>query len=184
VSKDLIIDVNENEATIALLEDKQLIELNKEKRTIQFSVGDIYLGKVKKTMPGLNAAFINVGFERDAFLHYLDLGAQLRSLQRYYLSAVQKRGRIPPVHKIKLEPDIDKDGKIQDVLAVGQTVIVQVTKEPISTKGPRLSSEISIAGRNLVLIPFSDKVSVSSKIESQDERNRLKTLVQSIKPKN
>ncbi|MBM3420000.1 MAG: Rne/Rng family ribonuclease [Bacteroidetes bacterium] len=184
MSKDLIIDVNENEATIALLEDKQLIELNKEKRTIQFSVGDIYLGKVKKTMPGLNAAFINVGFERDAFLHYLDLGAQLRSLQRYYLSAVQKRGRIPPVHKIKLEPDIDKDGKIQDVLAVGQTVIVQVTKEPISTKGPRLSSEISIAGRNLVLIPFSDKVSVSSKIESQDERNRLKTLVQSIKPKN
>lgn len=184
MSKDLIIDVNENEATIALLENKQLIELNKEKRTIQFSVGDIYLGKVKKIMPGLNAAFINVGYERDAFLHYLDLGAQLRSLQRYYLSAVQKKGRVPPVHKIKLEPDIDKDGKIQDVLAVGQTVIVQVTKEPISTKGPRLSSEISIAGRNLVLIPFSDKVSVSSKIESQDERNRLKTLIQSIKPKN
>ncbi len=184
MSKDLIIDVNENEVTIALLEDKQLIELNKEKRTIQFSVGDIFLGKVKKIMPGLNAAFINVGYERDAFLHYLDLGAQLRSLQRYYLSAVQKRGRIPPVHKLKLEPDIDKEGKIQDVLTAGQTVIVQVTKEPISTKGPRLSSEISIAGRNLVLIPFSDKVSVSSKIESQDERNRLKTLIQSIKPRN
>jgi ribonuclease G len=184
VSKDLIIDVNESEVTIALLEDKQLIELNKEKRTIRFSVGDIYLGKVKKIMPGLNAAFVNVGFERDAFLHYLDLGAQLRTLQRYYLSALQKKGRIPPVHKIKPEPDIDKDGKIQDVLATGQTVIVQVTKEPISTKGPRLSSEISLAGRNLVLIPFSDKVSVSSKIESQDERNRLKTLIQSIKPKN
>jgi ribonuclease G len=184
VSKDLIIDVNDSEVTIALLEDKQLIELNKEKRTIQFSVGDVYLGKVKKIMPGLNAAFINVGFERDAFLHYLDLGAQLRSLQKYYLSAVQKKGRIPPVHKLKLEPDIDKDGKIQDVLTTGQTVIVQITKEPISTKGPRLSSEISLAGRNLVLIPFSDKVSVSSKIESQDERNRLKTLLQSIKPKN
>jgi ribonuclease G len=184
VSKDLIIDVNETEVTIALLEDKQLIELNKEKRTIQFSVGDIYLGKVKKIMPGLNAAFINVGFERDAFLHYLDLGAQLRSLQKYYLLALQKKGRIPPVHKLKLESDIDKDGKIQDVLTTGQTAIVQVTKEPISTKGPRLSSEISLAGRNLVLIPFSDKVSVSSKIESPDERNRLKTLVQSIKPKN
>jgi ribonuclease G len=99
VSKDLIIDVNESEVTIALLDDKQLIELNKEKRTVQFTVGDIYLGKVKKIMPGLNAAFVNVGYERDAFFHYLDLGAQLRSLQKYYLSAVQKRGRILPVHK-------------------------------------------------------------------------------------
>lgn len=184
MSKDLIIDVNESEVTIALLDDKQLIELNKEKRTIQFTVGDIYLGKVKKIMPGLNAAFVNVGYERDAFLHYLDLGAQLRSLQKYYLSAVQKRGRIPPVHKIKLEPEIDKDGKIQDVISGGQTVIVQITKEPISTKGPRLASEISLAGRNLVLIPFSDKVSVSSKLENPDEKQRLKTLVQSIKPKN
>jgi ribonuclease G len=184
VSKDLIIDVNETEVTIALLDDKQLIELNKEKRTLQFTVGDIYLGKVKKIMPGLNAAFVNVGYERDAFLHYLDLGAQLKSLQKYYLSAVQKKGRIPPVHKIKLEPDIDKDGKIQDALSSGQTVIVQITKEPISTKGPRLASEISLAGRNLVLIPFSDKVSVSSKLENHEEKQRLKTLVQSIKPKN
>jgi ribonuclease G len=184
VSKDLIIDVSESEVTIALLDDKQLIELNKEKRTVQFTVGDIYLGKVKKIMPGLNAAFVNVGYERDAFLHYLDLGAQLRSLQKYYLTAVQKRGRVLPVHKLKLEPEIDKDGKIQDVISGGQTVIVQITKEPISTKGPRLASEISLAGRNLVLIPFSDKVSVSSKLENQDEKQRLKTLVQSIKPKN
>lgn len=184
MNKDLIIDVNESEVNIALLEDKQLIELTREKRTSQFSVGDIYLGKVKKIMPGLNAAFVNVGFERDAFLHYLDLGAQLRSLQRYYTMALQKRGRVLPVYKLKPDPDIEKDGKIQDVLAVGQTVIVQITKEPISTKGPRLSSEISLAGRNLVIIPFSDKVSVSSKIENPDERSRLKTLVQSIKPRN
>jgi ribonuclease G len=184
VSKDLIIDVGDSDVSLALLEDKQLIELNKEKRNIQFSVGDIYLGKVKKIMPGLNAAFINVGYERDAFLHYLDLGAQFKSLHKYYSLAVQKKGRIPPVHKFKPESDIDKDGKIVDVLTSGQTVIVQVTKEPISTKGPRLASEISIAGRNLVLLPFSDKVSVSSKIESPEEKNRLKTLVQSIKPRN
>jgi len=184
VNKDLIIDVGDSEVSLALLEDKQLIELNKEKRNIKFSVGDIYLGKVKKIMPGLNAAFINVGYERDAFLHYLDLGAQFRTQNKYYSIAVQKQGKVPPVHKFKPEKDIDKDGKITDVLTSGQTVIVQITKEPISTKGPRLSSEISLAGRNLVLMPYSDKVSISSKIESIEEKSRLKNLLQSIKPRN
>jgi ribonuclease G len=184
VNKDLIIDVGDSEVSLALLEDKQLIELNKEKRNVKFSVGDIYLGKVKKIMPGLNAAFINVGYERDAFLHYLDLGAQFRTLHKYYSIALQKQGKVPPVHKFKPEQDIDKDGKITDVLTSGQTVIVQITKEPISTKGPRLASEISLAGRNLVLMPYSDKVSVSSKIESPEEKSRLKSLVQSIKPRN
>lgn len=184
MSKDLIISVSDSEISIALLEEKQLVELNKEKRNVQFSVGDIYLGKVKKIMPGLNAAFINVGFEKDAFLHYLDLGAQFKSLHRYYSLATQNKGKLTPIAKFKPEPDIDKDGKISDVLTTGQTVIVQITKEPISTKGPRLASEVSIAGRNLVLMPFSDKVSVSSKIENADERNRLKLLIQSIKPKN
>jgi ribonuclease G len=184
VNKDLIIDVGDSEVSLALLEDKQLIELNKEKRNIKFSVGDIYLGKVKKIMPGLNAAFINVGYERDAFLHYLDLGAQCRTQNKYYNTAIQKLGKVPPLHKFKSEPDIEKDGKITDVLTVGQTVIVQITKEPISTKGPRLSSEISIAGRNLVLMPYADKVSISSKIESPEEKSRLKSLVQSIKPRN
>lgn len=183
-NKDLIIDASDSEVSLALLEDNQLIELNKEKRNIRFSVGDICLGKVKKIMPGLNAAFINVGYERDAFLHYLDLGAQFRTQYKYYQSALQKQGKTVPVHKFKPEPDIDKDGKISDVLTQGQTVIVQITKEPISTKGPRLASEISIAGRNLVLIPFSDKVSISSKIENADEKSRLKTLLQTIKPRN
>ncbi|NSW95848.1 MAG: Rne/Rng family ribonuclease, partial [Bacteroidales bacterium] len=184
MNKDLIIDAGDSEISLALLEDKQLVELNKEKRDVKFSVGDIFLGKVKKIMPGLNAAFVNVGYERDAFLHYLDLGAQFRTQQKYYLTAVQRQGKVPPLHKIKPEEDIDKSGKIKDVLSVGQTVIVQITKEPISTKGPRLSSEISLAGRNLVLMPFSDKISISTKIESTEEKNRLKTLIQSIKPKN
>lgn len=184
LNKDLIIDAGDSEVALALLEDKQLVELNKEKRNVKFSVGDIYLGKVKKIMPGLNAAFINVGYERDAFLHYLDLGAQFRTQHKYYTAAIQKQGKIPPVSKFKPDPDIDKDGKITDVLTQGQTVIVQITKEPISTKGPRLASEISIAGRNLVLMPYCDKVSVSSKIESSEEKNRLKAIVQSIKPRN
>lgn len=184
ISKDLIINSGPKEISIALLEQKQLVELNKEKKDIKFAVGDIYLGKVKKIMPGLNAAFINVGYERDAFLHYLDLGAQFRSLHKYYQLSIKRKGKIVPVHKFKNEPDINKDGKITEVLKTGQTVIVQVTKEPISTKGPRLGSEISLAGRNLVLLPFSDKVSVSSKIESAEEKSRLKALIQSIKPKN
>jgi ribonuclease G len=184
VNTELIIDVRSSEVAIALLEDKQLVELNKEKSNVQFSVGDIYLGKVKKIMPGLNAAFIDVGYEKDAFLHYLDLGPQFRSFNKFLQVAQTKKGKTVPLPKFKLEPEIDKDGKISNVLTSGQTVLVQIAKEPISTKGPRLSAEISIAGRNIVLLPFSDKVSISQKITSTEERKRLKRLLESIIPKN
>lgn len=183
MSNELVIDVTASEIVIALLENKQLVELNKEKSNLQFSVGDIYLGKVKKLMPGLNAAFIDVGYEKDAFLHYLDLGPQFQTLQKYLKSALTKKGKPISVERFKNDPDIDKNGKISDVLASGQQILVQIAKEPISTKGPRLSSEISIAGRNLVLIPFSDKVSVSQKIKNSDEKSRLKKTINAIKPK-
>lgn len=184
VNTELVIDVGETEIAIALLENKQLVELNKEKSNVQFSVGDIYLGKVKKIMPGLNAAFVDVGYEKDAFLHYLDLGPQFKTLQQYAQGHYARKTKTTPMSKIKLESDIDKDGKISQVLSSGQAVMVQIAKEPISTKGPRLTSEISIAGRNLVLIPFADKVSISQKITSQEERKRLKRLMESIIPKN
>jgi ribonuclease G len=184
VSNELIIDVSPNEVVIALQENKQLVELNKEKSNVQFAVGDIYLGKVKKIMPGLNAAFVDVGYEKDAFLHYLDLGPQFQTLSKFLKQVIPKKGKAPLLQKFKNEPDINKNGKITEVLASGQTILVQIAKEPISTKGPRLSSEISIAGRHLVLMPFSDKISVSQKIESSEERNRLKKLLISIKPKN
>jgi ribonuclease G len=183
VSNELVIDVTASEIVIALLENKQLVELNKEKSNLQFSVGDIYLGKVKKIMPGLNAAFVDVGYEKDAFLHYLDLGPQVQSLNKYLKAALSKKAKVLPLAKFRNEPDIDKNGRISDVLSSGQTVMVQIAKEPISTKGPRLGSEISIAGRHLVLIPFSEKVSVSQKIISTEEKVRLKKLIQSIKPK-
>ena len=184
VVRDLIIDANSQGISLALLENKELVELNKEKSNFEFSVGNIYLGKVKKVMPGLNAAFVDIGYEKDAFLHYLDLGPQFNSLNRYLKLYSDKKGRFPRVEKFKRLPDINKDGKIVDVLEAGQKVMVQIVKEPISTKGPRLSSEISIAGRNIVLIPFSEKVSISSKIESEEEKNRLKRLLLSIKPMN
>lgn len=184
MNNELIIDASANEISIALLEDKRLVELNKEKSNLQFAVGDIYLGKVKKIMPGLNAAFVDVGYEKDAFLHYLDLGPQFQSLVKYLNQAKNRKAKLPALERFRTVPDIDKHGKITQQLKSGQEILVQVAKEPISSKGPRLSSEISLAGRNLVLLPFSDKISVSSKIKSDEERNRLRKLIQSIKPRN
>ncbi len=184
MSQDLVISYSPSEINSVLLENKRLVELKKEKTNLKFSVGDIYLGKVKKIMPGLNAAFVDVGYSKDAFLHYLDLGPQFLSLKKYLNTAISRKGKVPSLYRFRREQDIDKYGKIGDVLKVDQPIIVQITKEPISTKGPRLCSEISLAGRNIVLMPFSDKVSVSQKLELPEEKNRLKTLLQSIKPRN
>ncbi|MFA5650092.1 MAG: Rne/Rng family ribonuclease [Proteiniphilum sp.] len=183
MTSELVVDVQPKEITIAVLEDKKLVELQQESQDESFSVGNIYVGKVKKLMPALNAAFVNVGHKKDAFLHYLDLGVEFNSLL-YFQKQVEDKKKIPQVQRMKLQPDIDKDGSITDVLKVGQEILVQIAKEPISTKGPRLTSEISFAGRFMVLIPFLNRVSVSQKIKSREERARLRQLVQSIKPKN
>jgi len=184
VNKELIINSTSSEAEIALIEDKLLVELNKEKSNNEFAVGDIYLGKVKKIMPGLNAAFIDVGFGKDAFLHYLDLGPQVNSLLQFIKFAQSVTTGQFSIADFRMEEDIQKTGKITQVLKPNQQILVQIAKEPISTKGPRVSSELSFAGRYLVMIPFSDKISVSQKIKSPEERNRLKRLIVSIKPKN
>ena len=176
MNRELIIDANSGGVEIALLEDKYLVELHNEKNDQKYQVGDVYLGKVKKIMPGLNAAFVDVGYEKDAFLHFLDLGQQVRSLNRFVKLYVSGKATRLPIEKFNLEPDIDKTGKITNVLRSNQQVLVQIEKEPISSKGPRISSEISFAGRYLVLVPFSNKVSISQKIKSLDERNRLKRL--------
>lgn len=184
MNSELVVDVQPNEVSIAVLEDKKLVELQKEGRDASYAVGNIYAGKVKKLMPGLNAAFVDIGYKKDAFLHYLDLGAQFKSVDKFYKQALADKKKFPNISKMKLEPDIDKDGSISDVLKPGQEILVQIAKEPISTKGPRLTSELSLAGRFLVVIPFNDKVSVSQKIKSKEERARLRQLIQSIKPKN
>jgi ribonuclease G len=184
MNSELIVNVQPNEISIAVLEDKKLVELQQEGRDASFAVGNIYAGKVKKLMPGLNAAFVDIGYKKDAFLHYLDLGPQFKSVDKFYKQALADKKKFPSISKQKNEPDIDKDGSIGDVLKVGQEILVQIAKEPISTKGPRLTAELSLAGRYMVLIPFNDKVSVSQKIKSREERARLRQLVQSIKPKN
>lgn len=181
---ELVVDVKPKEVSIAVLEDKNLVELQKEARNVSFAVGDIFIGKVKKLMPGLNAAFIDVGYKKDAFLHYQDLGPNFNTQQKFLKQALTDAKKFPSLAKTQILPEIEKNGSISDVVKVGQEVLVQIAKEPISTKGPRLTSELSFAGRYIVLIPFADKVSVSTKIKSGEERARLRQLIQSIKPKN
>ena len=185
MQSELIVDVQKEEISIALLEDSRLVSLQKEARNQAYAVGDIYLAKVKKLMPGLNAAFVNVGYDKDAFLHYLDLGSQFSSYSSFLEKALDKDERtVPQVSKMTLLPDIDKHGSITDRLKQGQELLVQIVKEPISSKGPRLTTEISLTGRYMVLMPFSDKVSISQKIKTTEEKVRLRQLIKSILPKN
>lgn len=183
MKSELIVDVQPQEIAIALTEDDRLQEVSREQRNKDnFSVGNIYYGRVKKVMPALNAVFVDVGYEKEAFLHYLDLGSQFRTLQTYVNKAVTDRRRVPSLQRTPRQPEVGKSGNIGDVLKVGDPVLVQVSKEPINTKGPRLTAEISIAGRNMVLIPLADGVMVSQKIKRESERSRLKQLITSIKP--
>ena len=183
MNKELIIRSNSSAVDFALLNEGKLIELNKETDN-KFSVGDIFFARVKKPISGLNAAFVNIGHEKNGFLHYHDLGPKLLSLLKF--TKLLNSGKIKNfmLNSFDLEKDIEKDGKVVDLLKPNQFILVQIIKEPISTKGPRISCEISLAGRYMVLIPFSDRISISQKIESREERTRLKRLVNSIKPKN
>jgi len=183
VSKEIIIRSNSTAVDFALLKDGKLIELHKQNDSNKFNVGDIFLAKTKKTISGLNAAFVNVGYEKDAFLHYHDLGPKILSLIKFIKGVSTGKLKNFSLDKFPLESEIDKEGSISDVISPNQTVLVQIIKEPISTKGPRISSELSFAGRFLVLVPFSNRISISQKIESKEEKSRLKRLVQSIKPK-
>ena len=180
---ELIIRSNSSDIDFALLKDGKLTALNKETNGNKFSVGDIFLAKIGKVLSGLNASFVNVGYEKDGFLHYQDLGAQLLSLNKFIKGISTGKIKDYTLNNFQLEKDIDKHGSIVDVLKTGQNSLVQIVKEPISTKGPRMSSEISIAGRYMVLVPFSERVSVSQKITDLQEKERLKRLVKSIKPK-
>lgn len=183
LKSELFVDVQQKEISIALLEDSRLVSLQKESRSEVYSVGDFYLAKVKKLMPGLNAAFVDVGYDKDAFLHYLDLGPQFSTYSSFINHALESPESVPEIANCKVLPDIPKQGTISDLLQPGQRLLVQIAKEPISTKGPRLTTELSITGRFMVLIPFGNKISISQKIKSTEEKIRLRQLITSIKPK-
>jgi ribonuclease G len=185
VNKELIINAAPSGVEIALLEDKKLVELHQESHDASFTVGDLYLGKVKKLVPGMNAAFVDVGFEKDGFLHYTDLSPYVRSLIKFTAqSTADKSESIADFSKFQNEVEIIKTGKIGEVLNGKPNVLVQILKEPIAAKGPRLSCEISLPGRFVVITPFNDIVAVSRKIHSGDERKRLQKIIEAIKPKN
>ena len=183
MSNEVIIDTQKKEISIALLEDGKLTEFQREELQQSYSVGNMYLAKVKKLMPGLNACFVDVGYERDAFLHFLDLGMNYFSYQKY-LKQIRNTKRAIPISKAKVQPVLEKDKAIQEVLSVGDEVLVQIAKEPISTKGPRINCELNFAGTFLILMPFDNKISVSTKIRSSAERKRLTQLISSILPNN
>ena len=183
MNRELIVRSSSQAVDFALLKDGQLTELHKEENSNDFSVGDIFLAKIRKPVTGLNAAFVNVGYEKDAFLHYHDLGPQLSSMLKFIKQVSSGKLKDYSLKNFPFDTDIDKNGVITDVIKANQSLLVQIVKEPISTKGPRISSELSIAGRYLVMVPFSDRVSVSQKIASKEEKDRLKRLVKSIKPK-
>ncbi|MDR2556479.1 MAG: Rne/Rng family ribonuclease, partial [Bacteroidales bacterium] len=182
--KELVIDSTPVEVVIALVENKQLVELHKEKTSSKHLVGDIFLGRVKKVMPGLNAAFVDVGADKEGFIHCLDLGQQFKALNKFTNCAINGDKQQLDISDYKLTEDFSKTEKITSFLKQNQQILVQITKEPISTKGPRINSELSFPGRFLVLIPFSNKISVSQKIKSSEERRRLRNLITSIRPKN
>ena len=184
INRELVISSDVSEVKIVLLEDKQLVELHKEQKNNSISVGDVYMGRIKKILPGLNSAFVDIGCRKDAFLHYLDLGPQIKSLKKYTKFAEEGNHAQSNMDAFTLEKDIEKSGKISDFLSVGDRIPVQIAKEPINTKGPRITADISFAGRYIVLVPFSNRISVSQKIKSSEERRRLKLLIQSIKPNN
>jgi len=184
VNLELVVDARSSGIWLGLLRDGKLIELHEERGNSDFAVGDIYLGRVRRIAPSLNAAFVDVGYEKDAFLHYLDLGPQYHSLSRFVKDTINGKQNVYDLMYFKLEKDIPKEGKISDIVSSSQPILVQVAKEPISSKGPRLCSEVTLAGRYLVLVPFSDKISVSQKIKDQEEKDRLKELMDRIKPKN
>lgn len=184
MTSELYVDVGPKKISIALTEDKKLAEYQEEGLSASFSVGNIYLAKVRKLMPGLNACFVNVGYEKDAFLHYLDLGPKYNSYAKYLKQVLSDKKNLFPHTKAQILPTLPKEGSVQTTLQQGQEILVQIVKEPISTKGPRLTCEISFPGRFLVLVPFENKVNISNKIKSGSERKRLTQLIESIRPEN
>ncbi len=184
MTREVIIDVQPKEITIGLMEDGRLAEYQRDCQDASFSVGNIYLARVKKLMPGLNAAFVDVGGDKEGFLHYQDLGLHFATMAKFAKQQLSDRRHMLALQDMDVESDLPKEGTIANILQVGQDILVQVSKEPISTKGARLTGEISLPGRFMVLMPLQDKVSVSAKIKSAEEKNRLKQIVNEVRPRN
>ncbi len=184
VRKELYVNVSTSNIEIALIENGFIVEFHRESTKNEFAVGNIYLARVRKTLPGLNAAFIDIGYSKDAFLHYLDLGSKIKTVNKFVRNRLKNNPNYQSIDSVSFEKEISKNGNIKDILTANQLLLVQLTKEAISTKGPRVSGEISLAGRFLVLIPFSNQVMISQKIKNEKEKNRLRRIVRRARPNN
>ncbi len=179
MSKEIVVNVGESQTRIAIVEDGKLVELYIENAENKRTIGNLYLGRIRKVMPSIQAAFVDIGQEQDAFLHFSDLSDNLPYLIKYLdLQTPKVEGiTVPPGEK-------DWDKRPSDILNRGQEILVQITKEPISNKGSRISTDLSLAGRFLVLVPLQNYVAVSRKITDDKERRRLKALASSLVPDN
>ncbi|MEW5923639.1 MAG: Rne/Rng family ribonuclease [Candidatus Zixiibacteriota bacterium] len=175
MKKEILVNCSEYETRIAILEDDKLVEMYLERPQSERLVGNIYKGKIKTVLPGMQAAFIDIGFEKAAFLHASDIGAISPQETRFDPEFVDEE---PPEKIVRKS----RRAGIETVLREGQDVLVQVIKEPISTKGPRVTTEVSIPGRYLVLVPDDDHVRVSKRISSWNEKRRLKKIVNPLRP--
>jgi ribonuclease G len=196
MKKEIIINVEEDESRIAVLEDKQLVQLFTERMSEQSIVGNVYKGTVTSILPGMQAAFVDIGIDKAGFLHVDDVlydmlgamaksGSQREEDDEDFDDEEEGHGAAAKAEKKRRAQARDKfRGKrpgIQDLLKKNQQILVQVAKDPISTKGPRLTTRLSLAGRSMVLMPLSNNVGVSRRIEDA-ERGRMKQLARSIKP--
>ena len=170
MANELIINVTHWEKRVALLEDRVLAELYVERTRDRGIVGNIYKGKVVKVLPGMQAAFVDIGLEKAAFLYVSDVYGGMEEYED-----IADQGEEMPAY-------FTPTSQIEDLLSEGQEVLVQVSKEPIGTKGTRITSYISLPGRYLVFMPTVDHVGVSRRIRDERERRRLKEIVQTIKP--
>lgn len=177
MSKEIVFNVGKQQTRIAIVEDGKLAELYIENAEHKRTIGNLYLGRIRKVMPSIQAAFVDIGQEQDAFLHFSDLSDNLPYLLDFLGLEEPKVGAIDVPTGRK-----DWDRRPSDILNRGQTILVQITKEPISNKGSRISTDISLAGRFLVLVPLQNYVAVSRKITDDDERRRLESLANSLVP--
>ncbi|PSQ80689.1 MAG: ribonuclease E/G, partial [Bacteroidetes bacterium QS_1_63_11] len=177
MSKEIVFNVGTQQTRIAIVEDGKLAELYIENAEHKRTIGNLCLGKIRKVMPSIQAAFVDIGQEQDAFLHFSDLSDNLPYLLDFL---GLEKPRVEAIDVPRGKKDWDK--RPSDLLNRGQTILVQITKEPISNKGSRISTDISLAGRFLVLVPLQNYVAVSNKITDDEERRRLESLAGSLVP--
>ena len=181
MSNEIVINSTQTETRVAVIENDTVVELYIERKKDRGIVGNIYRGKVVRVLPGMQAAFVDIGLERAAFLYVTDVHDEYYEF--YMMEEGNRRKNEETPDEIK-RVERSNTLPIEDILKEGQEILVQISKEPIGTKGARITSHISLPGRYLVYLPTVDHIGISRRIEDEDERDRLKNLIESIRPDN